>query len=114
EGKGLDQYPTYNATVAGSVTFGTGEAGQGFIFNGNAGCAASISNSADFQLQDFTVEAWIQRASSSITSHSTGGAQLFSWGGGGYGFEVDNDGHAYVVKNDASSIGSSFQLTDTA
>jgi hypothetical protein len=64
-------------------------------------------------LQDFTISAWIQRSSVTIASHNLGGGQVFAFGGGGYGLEVDDDGHTYLVQHDVGSVGSSFRITDT-
>src|SRR5207249_6984449 len=90
------------------------DVGQAFIFNGNAGCAVQITNPAVFQIQDLTIEAWVQRSSSTIASHTVGGAQIFGFGSGGYILEIDNDGHCYLGRNDISGIPSSFQIADTS
>src|SRR2546421_666864 len=68
EGDGMDQLLVHNGTLLGSTTFGSGEVGQAFVFNGSSGCAVRVTNSAAFQVQDFTIEAWIQRSSSSVAS----------------------------------------------
>src|SRR5256885_6400994 len=45
---------------------------SGFVFDGN-GDAVQIGNALDLRLQDFTIEAWIKRTSTSIVSFSPSG-----------------------------------------
>jgi len=112
ENNPLDSGGTNNGTLAGNAAYGAGVVGQGFVFDGNHD-GVQLANQTNLQLQTFTIEAWIKRASVSIASQDTGGGQIFSYGGGGYCLLVDNDGRAYLCQNDASSIGSSFQITNT-
>jgi hypothetical protein len=115
EGNALASGGDNNGTLAGNTTYGDARVDQGFVFDGDHD-GIQLANQANLQLQDFTIEAWIQRSSVSIASHNIGGGLIFSFGRGGYGLDVDNDGHVYVVKNDGSGaeqVRSSFQITDT-
>src|SRR5712691_10244778 len=113
EGDALDQTGAHNGTLAGNATFGSGKAGQAFVLDGNVGTAVQLTNPAALQLQDLTIEAWIQRSSVSLASHNTGGGLIFGFGSGGYGLVIGDDGRAYLAKLDGSSEGSSFLITDT-
>ncbi len=112
EGNALDSVGSNNGTLAGNTTYGSGRVGQGFVFDGNND-GVQLANQTNLQLQNFSIEAWIKRSDASIASQDIGGGELFSFGSGGYGLLVDNDGTAYLVKNNASSVPSSFQITDT-
>src|SRR5262245_26842172 len=83
ENNTLDQRGPNNGTLAGNTTFGAGEAGQGFLFDGNGDCVL-VGNPASLRLQDFTIEAWISRASSTVVTMAGGDAEFFAYGNGGY------------------------------
>jgi hypothetical protein len=63
----FDQAGTNNGTLTGNTTYGAGRVGQGFVFDGS-GDAVSIGNPASLQLQDFSIETWIKRASTTVAS----------------------------------------------
>ncbi len=54
-----------NGTLANGAAFAAGEVGQGFGL-GNASAGILVGNPTNLQSQDFTVEAWIQRASTNV------------------------------------------------
>ncbi|MGP8020497.1 MAG: immunoglobulin domain-containing protein [Limisphaerales bacterium] len=92
EGNALDEVGTNNGTLVGNATYGPGEVGQGFVFDGN-GSGVSIANATNLQLQDLTIEAWIQRSSSSVVSYGSGGnGVIFGYGTGGYLFFMNSAG----------------------
>ena len=94
----VDQVSGNHGTLVGNATFGPGLVGQGFVFDGS-GDFVSLGNPATLQSQDFTIEAWIQRASPSIVSSSaTGSALILGYGSGGYGFGLLNDGRLFLTK----------------
>src|ERR1043166_1762766 len=107
-----DETGNHNGSLAGSATFGIGEVGSAFVLDGNNGCGVHLSNSADFQLQDLSMEAWVQRSSTSIASHNPTGGFIFGFGSGGYGLAMDDGGHALFTRVDVDAIGSSFRVTD--
>jgi len=76
--------------LAGDATFGPGKVGHGFAFDGNSGNAIQVGNATNLQLQDFTVEAWVSRSSTSmVTTYWTGIGFIFSFGFGGYAFGLN-------------------------
>jgi hypothetical protein len=72
--------------------------GQGFVFDGK-GDGVQLGNPAGMQVQDFTIEAWLKRASNSVVSLDTGGgAAILSYGSGGYSFALADTGTLVIDK----------------
>jgi hypothetical protein len=97
EGNALDMRGGNNGTLQNGLPFVSGEVGQSFSINGtNQGVL--IGNPANLQLQDFTIDAWIQRTSTSVISLNQGGpgGLIFSYGNGGYGFGLQDNGTIFV------------------
>src|SRR5581483_8777573 len=101
-----------NGTVQGTLTYATGKAGQAFSFNGVAGGGVVVGNPANLQLQNFTIEAWIQRTSASQTSASAGGGIVFGYGSHGYQFGLLNNGVLFLSEPDVAAVSSAAQVTD--
>jgi hypothetical protein len=72
ESNTVDSVDSNHGTLTGNAIFGAGRVGQGFVFDGN-GDGVRIGNPTNLQLQNFTIEAWIKRSSSSVVSLSLGG-----------------------------------------
>ena len=68
EGNALDSVGSNDGTLAGATTYGTGEVGQGFVFDGNNSSGVALGNPTSLQLQDFTIEMWVKRSSASAVS----------------------------------------------
>lgn len=97
-----------NGTLVGVSFYTTGEVGQGFTFDGNQYSGVQLGACSNLQLQDFTIEAWVQRADLSACSHSAGGpGELFCFGAGGYSFYLDASGHPALSKTTISAVVSS-------
>ena len=93
ENDALDSAGTNNGTLTGATTFGSGNVGQGFVFDGNTGSGVALGNPTGLQLQDFTIEGWIKRSSASVASHGSGGVgTIFGCGPGGYYFLMESNG----------------------
>jgi hypothetical protein len=105
----------YNGTLIGNVTYGTGEVGQGFVFNGYDGSGVNVGAAPGLQLQNLTIECWIKRSSASVLTHDTkyNSAAILSYGSGGYQFGLYNNGCLMISKVDYSGVGSSTAITDT-
>jgi hypothetical protein len=102
-------------TLDGSVTFASGEVGQAFSLNGSNGNGISVGNSTNWQLQNFTIETWIRRGSTSEATASGGGAgQFFCYGGGGYGFGVLNNGTLFLTQVGVGNVQGGQTITDTS
>ena len=102
-----------NGTIVGSTNYVPGMVGSAFSFNGN-GNGLALNNSLALQLQDFTIEAWVKRASSSIATYDSSGESLvFSYGASGYGLGVDNSGRAFLTQVNIQTVKSPAVITDT-
>src|SRR5882724_8959757 len=71
-GNTLDVASTNNGTLTGNTTFGVGEVGQAFTFDGS-GDGVLVGNPASLQLQNFTIETWIKRGSATLSTVGGGG-----------------------------------------
>ncbi|MEI6786279.1 MAG: LamG-like jellyroll fold domain-containing protein, partial [Verrucomicrobiota bacterium] len=113
EGNALDQLGTANGTLAGNTSYGPGRVGQAFVFDGS-GDVVTVGNPDNLPLQDFTIEAWIKRASASITSYGSGGnAIIFGYGWGGYALYLDPAGLPALTKVGFSDVKAAKAITDT-
>ena len=99
EGNALDGADGNFGALAGNTSFGAGKAGQAFSFDGN-GDGVLLGKPGSLELQDFTIEAWIKRASASLVSSAAGVDAVFiCYGTGGYGFGLDRSGgHPFLSK----------------
>lgn len=124
EGNTLDQNALNNGTSQGSVTYVGGRSGRTLRLggNGNAGNSGDrviVGNPANLQLQDFTIEAWIRRQSSTITTNSpVAGSEngtIFAYGQNGYGLVIiQSSGLLALTKIQADQITSTGPaITDT-
>jgi len=113
ESNALDSIGTNNGTLVGNATYGTGEVGTAFVFDGN-GDEVLIGNPANLQSQIFTVEMWVKRASASSATLEGGSyANLFGYGWHGYVVGINNNGNLYLSKCGVSEADSG-SITDTA
>lgn len=105
-----------NGTLTGGATFAPGMVGQAFSLNGPTS-GVIIGNPPALQLQNFTIDAWIKRASATqITLDSSVGSccgQIFGYGSNGYILGILNDGHLYLSKTDINVVDSTITVTDT-
>ena len=118
EGNALDELGSLNGAPVGSVSFAQGEVGQGFSFGG-AGAAVNVGYATNLQLQNFTIESWIQRASTTVVSLDAasgdyGNGFVFAFGTGGYGFFLNNAGQLALTDVGYNQTVSSAMVTDTA
>jgi subtilisin-like proprotein convertase family protein len=94
-----------NGTLAGNVTYAAGEVGQAFVFDGDRD-QINVSNPANLQLQNFTIEGWVKRSSTTIaTLDGFIGPQaaFFAYGRGGYGFALEPDGRLHLTRIEISN-----------
>ncbi|PWU11253.1 MAG: hypothetical protein C5B50_23750 [Verrucomicrobia bacterium] len=113
ESNTLDFARLNDGAPVGGVTYDAGMVGSGFVFGGN-GSYVLLSNSPGLQAQSFTIEAWLQRASSSVTTGGgDAGGEIFAYGPGGYAFALYNGGSLSLSKVGASEVTTASLVTDT-
>jgi hypothetical protein len=87
-----------NGTLQGDVSFASGMVAQGFSLGGHGdlngnGDRVLVGNPPVLQLQDFTIEGWIKRASATVVTNDPDAffpnGTFFAYGSGGYGFFID-------------------------
>src|SRR5207244_280163 len=84
-----------------------------FLLDGNSD-AITVDNPNSLQLQDFTIEAWVKRASVSAASLSSSLGFVFAYGLGGYALAIQNDGVLMLTKTGVNNVTSPTPLlTDT-
>jgi hypothetical protein len=104
---------TNNGTLVGNATYGTGAVGYGFVLDGT-GDAIQVANTTNLRLQNFTIEAWIQRSSTTLVTGSAGNnGVFFSYGSSGYGFGISSGGQPLLSKIDVSAVIAGPSITDT-
>ncbi|MET0752067.1 MAG: LamG-like jellyroll fold domain-containing protein [Pyrinomonadaceae bacterium] len=113
DGSTLDARSRNNGTIQGNVTFASGNIGQAFQLGGANGDRILIGNPADLRRQDFTIEAWVKRSSSSVVTNSPNAGSpngiFFAYGQGGYAFLIDQN----TNKLGLSQVGMSVALAPT-
>ncbi|MSU58286.1 MAG: hypothetical protein EXS35_08915 [Pedosphaera sp.] len=111
-----DDVTGVNPGTLRNATYVPGRIGQAFFFDG-LGDGVEIGTAPSLQLQDFTIEAWIKRASASVLSfQGNGNGTLFALGtgGGGYGLWLQaGDGRLTLGKLQVGQVPSSAMVTDT-
>ncbi len=112
EGNAVDNVGGINGILTNGIAFGEAEVGQGFVLNGT-NSAVQLGNPANLQLQNFTIEAWIRRFSSTASSLVTPNSSFICYGTGGYGFGLWNDGRLLLTKAGFDNVSVSVGLTDT-
>ncbi len=113
EGNALDQAGTNNGALAGDTTYGPARVGLGFVFDGS-GDGVTVGSATNLQLQDFTIEAWIKRASASAVSVPAGqDGFFFGFGHSGYAFGLRSYGALSLSRIDSDAITSGLIITDT-
>lgn len=123
DGNALDARSRNNGTIQGNVTYTTGQNGQGFQLAGNGdqsgnGDRVIVGNPANLRLQDFTIEGWVKRSSSSILTNApfpgSPNGTIFAYGQNGYGFVIDQNTNRLGLTNVGNSVvNSTLTVTDT-
>ncbi|MEY2427140.1 MAG: hypothetical protein QOJ40_25 [Verrucomicrobiota bacterium] len=107
-----DQVGTNQGALTGNATYGAGDVGQGFIFDGN-GSGVLVGSAANLRLQDFSIEAWVQRSSPTLVSSGPGvDSVVFSFGQGGYGFGLAANGQPFLSRIGINSVIAGPIITD--
>ena len=120
----LDAAGGNHGTVAGYGTFGyaPGFVGQAFVLDGTHRDRVDVGDPANLHLQQFTIEAWVKRASAteiSLDDNNQDGSQsgeggiVFGYGRNGYGFGLLNDGRLFLSRIDVDGVQSTSAIADT-
>jgi hypothetical protein len=113
EGNAYDQISGNNGTLVGNTTYGPGEVGQGFVFDGN-GSGVKASGATNLWLQNFTIETWIKRVSASIVTYDSGrNATIFTYGTGAYFFGINAYGNLFFSQLGNYNYVNGPSITDT-
>ncbi|PWU11254.1 MAG: hypothetical protein C5B50_23755 [Verrucomicrobia bacterium] len=102
-----------NGTLINGVGYGSGLVGKAFVYDGSFGSYLQLTNSPALQVQTFTIEAWLKRASASAATVFGGGGSIFGYGTGGYNFGIYNDGRLSLTKTGTSDVQTTTLVTDT-
>ncbi|MGA2244785.1 MAG: LamG-like jellyroll fold domain-containing protein [Verrucomicrobiota bacterium] len=112
EGNALDSVSTNNGTLVGAVGYTSAEVGQGFVLDGFQEMV-TVGNPPALQLQNFTIESWIQRVSTSEVHVGGGNGIIFGYGYGGYALYLDQDGTPVLTQIDIGNTQPPVSITDT-
>lgn len=106
EGVATDITGGNDGTLMGATVFTAGMVGQAFKFGGATNDAVSVGPASNLQLQSFTVEGWVSRASTlkSGLSSPNGSAAIFAFGTNGYDFGMLDDGRMFLSKVDVDNV----------
>lgn len=107
-----------NGTLQGNTTFANGKVLQAFSLDGN-GDRVVVGNTAALQLQNFTIENFVRRASPTLVTNDPNagspGGTFFAYGFGGYGFLIDQPtGRIGLTQIGMSVVFSTTTITDTS
>ena len=113
EGNPQDAAGTNDGTLVGNPTYGTGQVGSAFVLDG-VSAGFNLGRPASLQLQNFTIEAWIQRADPVVATFGTvHSASFLVCGPGGYGFGIWDDGRLFLTQVEVGYVASTNTITDT-
>jgi len=100
EGVATDLTGGNNGTLSGATTFTAGLVGQAFKLGGAVNDAVGVGAAPNLQLQSFSIEAWISRASTLRASLSApnDSSAIFSYGLNGYAFGMFDNGRVFLSK----------------
>jgi len=105
-----------HGSLQDNATFAPGRVGDGFSFDGISD-HVFIGNPANLHLQNFTIDAWIKRTSTSQTTRDPGvgiEGDIVAYGFGGYGFILHPDGRLILTKVGVNHVSSNtLKVTDT-
>lgn len=99
-------------TLINGATYGPGIVGQGFEFDGS-GDGVLVGNPLNLQMQDFTIEAWVRRASPTVVSIGSTSAEFFCYGIAGYAFGFLDDGRLFLSRVGIDQTQTAVAVTDT-
>ena len=116
DGTAQDLVGGNNGTLTNGAVFVPGKVSQAFHFNA-IDSAVTVGYAPNLQLQDFTIEAWIQRASADILTLDPAAAyangEIFGFGRGGYVFGLNTNSSIFLSKSEIDEVAASPAVMDT-
>jgi hypothetical protein len=100
------------ATLTGAATYGPGESGQAFVFDGSLS-GVQVANSASLELYNFTLETWIKKADAYRVNVASSNGEIAGYGRGGYGWGFYPYGRIYLSRIGFDGAESSYLINDT-
>jgi len=107
-----------SGTLVGNAAYTPGLVGSSFVFDGDRD-GVLVGNAPNLQLQDFSIECWIKRTSSTNASfNGNGNGTVFALGTGalagpaGYNFYIKANAQLAFGKSQAGEVTSAATLTD--
>ena len=108
-----DFFETNNGALLNGAGYTNGKVGQAFFFDA-AQQEVDVGPATNLWLQDFTIEAWIMRASSNFVSYDPSGVGVvFGFGALGYALAVNSNGFPLLSKIQANSVSATGAVFDT-
>jgi hypothetical protein len=103
-----------DGTPSSMVSYGPGKVGLAFVLPGDAGI--TVGTATNLELQNFTIEAWIQLGQPGQTSNPDyyGVGYIFGFGAGGYGFGISDDGSLVLSQIGTGPMDTSVDATNIA
>ncbi len=95
----IDVVDGNHGTLVSNAVYSVGRVGQTFVFDGDRD-GVLIGNATNLHLQDFSIEGWIRRSSTTNASfNGNGNGTIFGigTGGGGYGFWVEQSDNSLAL-----------------
>jgi len=106
-GNAVDVAGGHNGSLTNGASYGPGEVAEAFDFSSNH-AGVYVGSPAALQLQNFTIEAWVQRSGTSMVSDDPtangGAAAIFYFGSQGYGMGMHTDGAISLTKIDVDDV----------
>ncbi|PYJ55972.1 MAG: hypothetical protein DME24_23635, partial [Verrucomicrobia bacterium] len=115
EGNANDISDGNSGSLTNGAAFVGGVVGRAFRFDGRNGSGVLLGNPTNLQLQDFSIEGWIQRANTNKISLDplNAGGEILCYGTWGYAFGLVDNGQVFLSQVDISDVRSTNRITDT-
>lgn len=107
-----DEFSSLTGSGFGSTAFEDGKFGRGMVFDGRS--RVEISDDPRLRVQEFTIESWIRRESSSVAGpNSYGIGIIFTGSVGGYSLYLTKEGNLSMSHVGFATVYSSGQVRNT-
>jgi hypothetical protein len=115
-GNAIDVVGGNNGALTNAVAYVPGEVQEAFNFNGSSAMVL-LANTSALQLQNFTIETWLQRGSPTMVTLDggavAGNALLFGYGHSGYSLGMSPAGNPLLTWVDHNDVVCSAGISDT-